>query len=139
MLCARVSKLKKADEPLSNDLKVLQGEMVKLKAELRPTTEERDILKKRPQRTLQSRPSEVAFIQAHKSEFNLTNIAISSVHMSLSGSVRLRRESCLGIWGNANFYGPQSCFGAEQENDLIAQPMPSGCKIGQCDLDLLWG
>lgn len=59
MLCARVSKLKKADEPLSNDLKVLQGEMVKLKAELRPTTEERDILKKRPQRTLQSRPSEV--------------------------------------------------------------------------------
>jgi len=29
-----VSKFKKADEPLSNDLKVLQAEMVKLKAEL---------------------------------------------------------------------------------------------------------
>lgn len=41
-----VSKFKKADEPLSNDLKVLQAEMVKLKAELRRTTEERDILKK---------------------------------------------------------------------------------------------
>ena len=34
-----VSKFKKADEPLSNDLKVLQAEMVKLKAELRRTTE----------------------------------------------------------------------------------------------------
>lgn len=41
-----VSKFKKADESLSNDLKVLQAEMVKLKAELRRTTEERDILKK---------------------------------------------------------------------------------------------
>ena len=41
-----VSKFKKADEPLSSDLKVLQAEMVKLKAELRRTTEERDILKK---------------------------------------------------------------------------------------------
>ena len=41
-----VSKFKKADEPLSNDLKLLQAEMVKLKAELRRTTEERDILKK---------------------------------------------------------------------------------------------
>ena len=41
-----VSKFKKADDPMSNDLKVLQAEMVKLKAELRRTTEERDILKK---------------------------------------------------------------------------------------------
>ena len=41
-----VGKFKKAGEPLSNDLKVLQAEMVKLKAELRRTTEERDILKK---------------------------------------------------------------------------------------------
>jgi len=41
-----VSKFKKAEEPLSNDLKVLQAEMAKLKAELRRTTEERDILKK---------------------------------------------------------------------------------------------
>ena len=40
-----VSKLKKADEPLPNDLKVLQAEMVNLKAELKRTTEERDILK----------------------------------------------------------------------------------------------
>ena len=36
VLYARLSKFKKADEPLSNDLKVLQAEMVKLKAELRP-------------------------------------------------------------------------------------------------------
>ncbi len=41
-----ISKFKKADEPVSNDLKVLQAEMAKLKAELRRTTEERDILKK---------------------------------------------------------------------------------------------
>ena len=41
-----VSKFKKADEPMSNDLKVLQAEMVKLKAELGRTTGERDILKK---------------------------------------------------------------------------------------------
>ncbi len=46
VLYAWVSKFKRADEPLSNDLKVLQAEMVKLKAELRRTTEERDILKK---------------------------------------------------------------------------------------------
>ena len=37
---------KKADEPVSNDLKVLKAEMAKLKAEFRRTTEERDILKK---------------------------------------------------------------------------------------------
>jgi transposase len=37
---------KKADEPASKDLKELQAEMAKLKAELRRTTEERDILKK---------------------------------------------------------------------------------------------
>ena len=41
-----VSKFKKADEPESSDLKAIQAEMAKLKAELRQTTEERDILKK---------------------------------------------------------------------------------------------
>ena len=41
-----VSKFKKADEPESSDLKAMQAEMAKLKAELRRTTEERDILKK---------------------------------------------------------------------------------------------
>ncbi|MEY4316931.1 MAG: hypothetical protein RI902_739 [Pseudomonadota bacterium] len=46
VLYSWVSKFKKADEPVSNDLKVLQVEMAKLKAELRRTTEERDILKK---------------------------------------------------------------------------------------------
>jgi transposase len=46
VLYAWVSKFKKADDPSSTDLKVLQAEMLKLKAELRRTTEERDILKK---------------------------------------------------------------------------------------------
>ena len=46
VLYAWVSKFKKAYQPLSNDLKVLQAEMVKLQAELRRTTEERHILKK---------------------------------------------------------------------------------------------
>ena len=46
VLYSWISKFKKADEPVSNDLKVLQAEMVKLKAELRRTAEERDILKK---------------------------------------------------------------------------------------------
>ena len=41
-----VGKFKKADEPIGNDLKVRRAEMAKLKAELRRTTEERDILKK---------------------------------------------------------------------------------------------
>jgi transposase len=41
-----VSKFKKADEPVASDLKALQVEMSRLKAELRRTTEERDILKK---------------------------------------------------------------------------------------------
>ena len=41
-----VSKFKKADQPESSDLKAMQAEMAKLKAELRRTTEERDILKK---------------------------------------------------------------------------------------------
>ena len=35
-----------AEEPPPDDLKALQAEMTKLKAELRRTTEERDILKK---------------------------------------------------------------------------------------------
>jgi transposase len=46
VLYAWVSKFQKPDEPVSNDLKVLQAEMNKLKVELRRTTEERDILKK---------------------------------------------------------------------------------------------
>ena len=46
VLYAWFSKFKKADEPQSNDLKVMQAEIAKLKAELRRTTEERDILKK---------------------------------------------------------------------------------------------
>jgi transposase len=41
-----VSKFKKADEPAASDLKALQVEMTRLKAELRRTTEERYILKK---------------------------------------------------------------------------------------------
>lgn len=40
------NKFKKSDAPQSSGLKALQAEMVKLKAELRRTTEERDILKK---------------------------------------------------------------------------------------------
>ena len=39
-----VSKFKKTDEPESSELKAMQAEMAKLKAELRRTTEERDIL-----------------------------------------------------------------------------------------------
>ncbi len=35
-----------AEEPPPDDLKALQAEMTKLKAELRRTTKERDILKK---------------------------------------------------------------------------------------------
>jgi len=41
-----VSKFKRADEPRTSDLKAMQAEMSALKAELRRTTEERDILKK---------------------------------------------------------------------------------------------
>ncbi len=41
-----VSKFKKADAPLATDLKAMQAEVAKLKAELRRTAEERDILKK---------------------------------------------------------------------------------------------
>jgi transposase len=46
VLCSWVKKFTKSDAPQSCDLKVLQAEMVKIKAELRRTTEERDILKK---------------------------------------------------------------------------------------------
>jgi transposase len=46
VLYSWVSKFKKTDEPESSDLKAMQAEMAKLKAELRRTTEERDILKK---------------------------------------------------------------------------------------------
>ena len=53
-----VSKFKKADEPESSDIKAMQAEVAKLKAELRRTTEERDILKKKP-RTLPKCPGEV--------------------------------------------------------------------------------
>ena len=53
-----VNKFKKSEQPHSSDLKTLQAEMVKLKAELRRTTEERYILKKAA-RTLPSSPGEV--------------------------------------------------------------------------------
>ena len=54
-----VKKFKTADEPVaSGDLKAMQAEMAKLKAELRRTTEERDILK-RPPRTLPNSQGEV--------------------------------------------------------------------------------
>jgi len=46
VLYSWVNKFKKLDAPQSSDLKALQAEMTKLKAELRRTTEERDILKK---------------------------------------------------------------------------------------------
>ena len=46
VLHTSVGKFKNVDEPVSNDLKVLQAEMAKRKAELRRTTAERDILKK---------------------------------------------------------------------------------------------
>jgi transposase len=45
-LCGWVNKFKKSEQPQSSDHKTLQAEMVKLKAELRRTTEERYILKK---------------------------------------------------------------------------------------------
>jgi transposase len=41
-----VNKFKKSEQPQSSDLKALQAEIVKLKAEHRRTTEERDIPKK---------------------------------------------------------------------------------------------
>jgi transposase len=44
-----VNKFKKSDAPHSSDFKALQAQMVKLKFELRRTTEERDILKKADQ------------------------------------------------------------------------------------------
>ncbi|WP_416560854.1 transposase [Limnohabitans sp. yimb22184] len=46
VLYSWVNKFKKSDTPQSGDLKALQAEMVKIKAELRRTIEERDILKK---------------------------------------------------------------------------------------------
>jgi transposase len=46
VLYSWVNKFKKSDVPQSSELKALQAEMTKLKAELRRTTEERDILKK---------------------------------------------------------------------------------------------
>jgi len=46
VLYSWVNKFKKSDAPHPSDLKALQAEMTKLKAELRRTTEERDILKK---------------------------------------------------------------------------------------------
>ena len=41
-----VNNLKKSEQTQSSDFKTLQAEMVKLKAELRRTSEERDLLKK---------------------------------------------------------------------------------------------
>ena len=46
LLYTWTQKLKGADEKPIEDIKALQAEMTKLKAELRRTTEERDILKK---------------------------------------------------------------------------------------------
>ena len=58
-----VKKFKAANEPVAiDDMKSMQEELNRLKAELRRTTEERDILK-RPPRTLPSSPSEVRVYQ----------------------------------------------------------------------------
>jgi len=46
LLYTWVRKSAKAEQPLAGDVKVLQEEVSKLKAELRRTAEERDILKK---------------------------------------------------------------------------------------------
>ena len=46
LLYTWIRKLKGSDEKPIEDVKALQAEMTKLKAELRRTTEERDILKK---------------------------------------------------------------------------------------------
>jgi transposase len=46
LLYTWVRTLKRAQQPEFSDLKAMQAEMAKLKAELRRTTEERDILKK---------------------------------------------------------------------------------------------
>ncbi len=53
-----VRKSKAADGVPVGDMRAMQAEVAKLKAELRRTTEERDILKK-PPRTLPDSPSEV--------------------------------------------------------------------------------
>jgi transposase len=46
LLYTWVRKSAQSEQPLAGDLQVLQDEVLKLKAELRRTTEERDILKK---------------------------------------------------------------------------------------------
>ena len=46
LLYTWVRKLAQSEQPLAGDIKVLQDEVSKLKAELRRTAEERDILKK---------------------------------------------------------------------------------------------
>jgi transposase len=90
-----VSKFKKADEAQSSDLKALQAEMAKLKAELRRTTEERHILKKAAKSEL--KPSQKSSITSRVSTivFDAISISINSVPMSSSGSIRLRFEICL--------------------------------------------
>lgn len=62
LLYSWARKLKEPEVKPIEDVKALQAEMVRLKAELRRTTEERDILK-RPPRTLPKCPSEVRVYQ----------------------------------------------------------------------------
>ena len=51
------------------------------------------------------RPSRKSSITSRVStiEFGVTSTSINSAPMSLSGSVKLRYENCLGIWGNASY------------------------------------
>lgn len=67
-------KLKEPDVTPIEDVKALQAEMTKLKAELRRTTEERDILKKGRRILCQSVRVKYAFIKEHRQEFRLLSI-----------------------------------------------------------------
>jgi putative transposase len=84
LLYTWVKKFKAANEPVAiDDMKSMHAELNRLKAELRRTTEERDILKKGRRVLCQTIRVKYAFIKAHRSEFTLSGICrVLDVHRS---------------------------------------------------------
>jgi putative transposase len=132
-----------AEEPPPDDLKALQAEMTKLKAEFRRTTEERDILKKGRRVLCQSIRVKYAFIKEHRSEFRLSSMCrVLKVHRSgyyawlkepqspralenakLSTQIRYYYDQSMGIYGSPRIYHDHREAGISCSENRVARLM----------------
>ncbi|WP_277540856.1 IS3 family transposase [Polynucleobacter sphagniphilus] len=136
-------KLKGPDEQPIEDVKALQAEMAKLKAELRRTTEERDIPKKGRRVLCQSVRVKYAFIKEHRDEFRLSSMCrVLKVHRSgyyawlkepqspralenakLAEQIRYYYDQSMGIYGSPRIYHDLKEAGISCSENRVARLM----------------